>query len=58
MNDSILIISTIILFTALMYLIRGIILWYFQITKRVILQEETNNLLRQILENQKNKSNN
>ena len=50
MSDSILIIMTIILFLLVMYLIRGLVLWYFQITKRVKIMEETNTLLKKILE--------
>ncbi len=57
MNDTLLIFLSTIFFFLLMYLIRGLILWYYQITKRVILMEETNKLLRQILENQKSNSN-
>jgi len=57
MNDTLLIVLSIIFLVLVMYLIRGLILWYYQITKRVILMEETNKLLRQILENQKSNSN-
>ncbi|MGP1991875.1 hypothetical protein D9V96_008315 [Zobellia laminariae] len=50
MGDLVLLIVSTILFLGVMYLIRGLVLWYYQITKRVELMEETNNLLRKLLE--------
>jgi len=50
MSDVILLISSLIFFLLIMYLIRGLVLWYFQISKRVTLMEETNELLRKLQE--------